>query len=291
MNKVFKVDFMIIGSHKCATSTLFHMLNTHPKIVGCDTKEPMFFCSCDNWRNEISDYHSLFQWKEGALHFEASTTYTFYPHQNLKIWESLYDYNPDLKLIYIVRNPIDRLISNYMHSTLRGAKYPSLEKFITYKSLFLDITRYATQIKPFIHQFGKEQVCILFFQDVINNPDTTLLKLSNFLNIDFSNFSDNLDQIHANKSIGRKSVLQYKYKVENIGLFLKLVRRFLPFVWNRIAYKPSKSFKEKPQLTLQTQEMILYLLRQEIDELEIITGRDLSSWREIREVKGSINSN
>lgn len=279
MKSEFTVDFMIVGAQKCGTTTLAKLLSNHSSIVCCDEKEPSFFCSTDNWKQEISDYHSLFQWKEGALHFEASTTYTWYPPYNA--CKDLYAYNPDLKIIYIVRNPVDRIVSSYMHAYKHSYIADlDIEKAITEKPFLLNMTRYATQIRPYIEHFGADQVKILFFEDLIRDKAVIINQLSDFLGIATEDFADT--DIHANKSVGN---FQIHHKYQNPGFILSVIQKYLPPLWKVITYNSARSFKKKPRLSSEHQEMILYLLRNEIAELEDITGRNLDSWREIKEVE------
>lgn len=280
MSREYKADFMIVGAQKCGTTTLSKMLSSHPSVVCCDEKEPMFFSSATNWESEISDYHSLYQWQEGALHFEASTSYTMYPHSNLDIWEDLYAYNPDLKIIYLVRNPIDRIISGYMHSYERGYIDLDIETALVENPILLNISRYATQIKPFIDRFGADQVQILFFKDLIKDEVSIINQLSDFLGISPNGFQD-LNDVHANKSIGG---FKKHHKYDDPGFMLSIVQQYFPPLWKLIIDNSARSFKEKPSLPAKIQRMILHLLRSEIDELEKITGRNLNKWREIKQV-------
>lgn len=270
---------MIVGAQKCGTTSLSQILSRHPSIICCSKKEPMFFSSADNWEQDISDYHALYPWKEGALHFEASTSYTCYPHQNLNIWEDLYSYNPDLKIIYIVRNPIDRIISSYVHSYERGyINVRNIEQAIIEEPILLDMTRYATQILPYIEQFGRDRVEIIFFQDFIKNRNSTIEKLCDFLEINSGDLS-NTKNVHANKSMGN---FRIHHKYDEPNFMLAPVKKSFPQLWKLITDNSARYFKKKPVLSSRFQEVILYLLRNEIDELEKITGRNLDSWREIK---------
>lgn len=71
------VDFMILGSQKCGTTTLFQHLESHPSLVGCSIKEPRYFCHRKDWREGIDGYHELFEQQDGAKYFEASAGLTF----------------------------------------------------------------------------------------------------------------------------------------------------------------------------------------------------------------------
>ena len=181
----FKVDFMLIGAMKCGTSTLAQILKSHPDIGFCKIKEPHFFSKTENWRDNIDKYHDLFNFKEGKIFGEASTTYTQYPTFNLEIWNDIFNYNPQMKFIYLVRNPVDRAISHYMHIYERGYTNNSIEE--TLRNLhILKPGLYFTQIKPFIDEFGNERVLIIDFDDLINDREALLKKISNFLEIEFN---------------------------------------------------------------------------------------------------------
>lgn len=279
MERSFRVNFMLVGAQKSGTTSLSQLLSSHDSIVCCNKKEPMFFSSVDNWKESLSDYHALFKWQEGALHYEASTSYTCYPHHNRKIWEDLYAYNPDLKIIYIVRNPVDRIVSSYMHTYKRGYTDLDIETALVKESILMDMTRYATQIRPFIEQFGADRVQILFFEDFIHDRVIIMDKIADFLGISMEGFPD-VGTVHANKSLENFKI---HHKYDKPGVIMGGFQRYIPPLWKMITDNSDRSFKQKPRLSTGDQEMILYLLRKEIEELEDITGRDLTSWRVIRE--------
>lgn len=275
-----KVDFLVIGAQKCGTSTLYRLLDRHPSIVGAQIKEPHFWTRCEDWKAELPAYHDLFPSQEGVLYFEASTTYTFYPLRKLEIWEDLYEYNPAMKFIYSVRNPIDRIISNYMHMYERGYTDAALEQELKKNRLYLEVSRYATQVKPFIRRFGEDQVLIVVFEDLLDQPEEFTREIAEFLGVDAEGFGD-VTSIHANRSVGSA---RPHHKTIRPNLFLRGVRKFAPPLWRRFADNSQRSFQAKPSLSLPHQRMILHMLELEIDELERMAGRDLSHWRETREV-------
>lgn len=113
-----KADFLIIGAQKAATTSLHAFLAEHPGCLGYEGKEACYFCLLNN-EAEIDEryYLSLILTGEkkfsfNSLFFESSTDYTHYPGTAAII----HAYNPDIKLIFMVRNPIDRAYSEYnMH--------------------------------------------------------------------------------------------------------------------------------------------------------------------------------
>ncbi|MCB0382385.1 MAG: sulfotransferase, partial [Psychroserpens sp.] len=113
------VNFLLIGAAKSATTSLSNALSQHPDICFSNPKEPEFFCK-DNWRDKIENYHSLFKQKSVKLYGEGSTNYSKFPHYNKNIHKDIFDYNPNMKIIYMMRHPIDRIVSHYIHSYNRG---------------------------------------------------------------------------------------------------------------------------------------------------------------------------
>lgn len=168
-----KVDFIIIGAGKCATTTLSTILANHPEVCFSRVKEPCFFCKSRDWRKGLSEYEKLFD-GDAKVCGDASTTYTCLPTFNLEIWNNIYEYNNNMKFIYMIRNPIDRIISHYMHTFQRGYTNLSIEEAIKKIPIFIDITRYYTQISPFIEKFGRQNVLIILFEDFMQDRATQL---------------------------------------------------------------------------------------------------------------------
>jgi hypothetical protein len=282
MNRDRKVDFVIAGAQKCGTTTLTSILDSHPSLVCCSKKEPHFFSTTRDWRAELRNYEGLFDWQEGALHFEASTTYTFYPHRSVAVWDRLFAYNPEMKILYLVRDPLERITSAYMHAFERGYTELDFEQAVRERSAYLDITRYATQIRPFMDRFGRGSVQILFFEDLIERPRALTQDVLSFLGVDARVQLPTRDR-HANRSLrgGRR---HHRHGT----LPFRLLRRVAPPLWRRVTDPSKRAFVERPELSLESCRRVLRLLSLEIEELERLTGRDLWHWRDpARKLAGS----
>jgi hypothetical protein len=267
---------MIIGAQKCGTSTLFSILNTHPSLVGCSTKEPDYFSKVDDWKTHLPHYEKLFERRDNVMYFEGSTTYTCYPSFKLNIWDDLYEYNPKLKFIYIVRNPVDRIISSYMHVYERGYTDLSLENAICQDAFQIATTRYYTQILPFIERFGRDRVLILEFDDLTRDTSELVRRTAEFLGVDGSQFGQ-YDSIHANASLTQK---RKHHKHTNPPWHLKVVKRVAPPLWEKLTDNSDRAFDEKPVLEAEYREVIVRLLKSDIEALEDLIGKDLSPWYE-----------
>lgn len=101
-------SFLIIGAQKCGTTALHNYLSRHPQIAGSNPKELHFFNSDYNYNKGIEYYNSLFyNCNDGLVKFEASPSYLVSPVAASRIFK----YNSKIKLIVLLRNPIDRAFS------------------------------------------------------------------------------------------------------------------------------------------------------------------------------------
>lgn len=268
------VNFIILGAQKCGTTTLFNTLSKHPALIHSVPKEPHFFIKKD-FRRKIGEYHKLFHLKEDSLYFEASTSYTNYPNYDLNTHEKIYEYNPEMKFIYIIRNPVDRVISSYMHSYMRGYTDLNIEEAILNKRGLIDQTRYYTQIIPYIRTFGRDQVLILEFNDVVQNTAGTIKEICSFLKIDDSPFTADDFDLHSNRSV---RTVKRHHKFDSPSLPLKVIRKFFPNFWEKIVYNDDRKFTSKPELSSDVKKMIINLVELDIIAIGDLTGKDYSSW-------------
>lgn len=275
------VDFMIVGANKSSTSTLANILAKHPDICFCQKKEPQFFSKVDNWQDSLADYRALFTPTDNQLCGEASTTYTCYPEFNKEIWASLYEFNPKLKLIYIMRHPIDRMVSHYMHNYLRGYTNSSFEEDVICKPTYLNRTRYYTQIRPYLEYFGREQVLLLTFEEFLSAREAVLSRVSHFLGIDFSKFID-FETVHRNKSIGDP---KNNIRVDRIkdSKWANIARPFIPryiraSVSKNLHRLTERKFESKPNITAELKTVLWNLIMLEVLEVEKLMQRELTEW-------------
>lgn len=279
------VDFMIIGAMKSGTSTLAEILSMHPEVCFCQEKEPHFFSKTSDWKTNLEDYKSLYHPQEQQICGEASTTYTCYPEFNKNIWDDLYQFNPQLKLIYIMRDPVERIVSHYMHNYLRGYTSETIEKDILTKSTYIDRTRYFVQIRPYLHLFGHNKLLLLTLEELTNNQTITLNKIAQFLNIDEKEF-DSIENIHANKSVGETKP---DVRVDNFrqSKMVNMLRPMIPKYLRKIASNSlyqitQKEFTDRPIMSDSLKKVICDLLSLDINEIEKIMGRELKEWNSLQ---------
>lgn len=270
-------DFMIVGAQKCGTSTLAEILSSHPSIESCTIKEPHYFSTHQDWRAGLHQYEALFQTREDCLLFEASTSYTFSPLRAPEIWKAIYSYNPAMKFIYLVRNPLDRIVSNYMHMYSRGYTKRSIEDSIQRNRMYIDVSRFATQILPYIRQFGRDQVLLIDFDDLNARRESVVRDVAAFIGVDSTGFQG-FEQVHANRSIGRG---KRHHRYDEPSLPLRLLRKLAPPLWDRLVRDSGPRFRVRPRLSPSFKRMILDQLELDIRETERLLDKDLRQWRQV----------
>ena len=160
-------DFLIIGAMKCATSTLHDRLAQQPGVFMSEPKEPCFFSDDDVYAKGVDWYADLFVAAEASdLKGESSTHYTKLPThpRTVERCAELLPPESGLKLIYVMRDPIDRVVSQYIHEwTMRLTDAP-IDRAVDELPILVDYSRYAMQLTPWFEAYGKDRVLPVFFE-------------------------------------------------------------------------------------------------------------------------------
>lgn len=270
----------MLGAQKSGTTSLAAQLAAHPEICFSKIKEPAYFNKQEAWREGLDEYHRLYSPEPGQLCGEASTMYTFLPE-----WQDthrrLYEYNPHLKLIYIMRHPVKRVISHYTHNLVRGIEKQEPQYAVLNDPRYLNRSRYAVQIRPYLELFGSENILLLVFEEYVVNQGLTLRTIADFLAINGDAFMQ-ADTEAKHSSVG-KSYLKYPL-VKNIvetSLF-QSARAYIPAsIRQPIRHKFfSSRLDRKPEFSVHVQNLLRRFLEDDIVAVEQIMGRRIDVWHE-----------
>lgn len=178
-------NFLVIGAMKCGTTSLYELFRQHPQIGMSREKEPAFFAADEVYAQGWNWYESLFAHvADRPALGEASTSYSkrfSYPRAVGRIARCL----PNVKLIYVVRDPLERIESQWMHGVHRGWHPPSFERALEQPGL-IDPSRYWAQISAYRDYFADERTLVLFFEDFRTDPRRFLQRCFRFLGVDAS---------------------------------------------------------------------------------------------------------
>jgi hypothetical protein len=223
-------DFLIIGAAKSGTTTLYEYLCRHPQVYMSHPKEPEFFARDDNYARGMDWYTSLFnKAKPHQICGEASTIYTlspYFPKTAARIAQAL----PNVKLIYIMRHPVDRAYAYYVQlkknaqnanrqlkviKTFEESIKPDGRQSIKMHvpdpaivdshlpkvpGLYLDGSNYMQQIEQYLQFFPKESFLFLFMEDLIHKPAETMYQICRFLSLDDQFDWNKINPIVANQT-------------------------------------------------------------------------------------------
>ncbi len=199
-------NFLVVGAPKCATTSIYNYFSDHPDVfLSKVRKEGRFFSEINRssifWpknypypvSNSINDYKKLFDgFNQEKLVGDISPDYLSYSSVSSK---KIFNYcGPETKIVIIVRDPIDRSFSHYIQNVRRGAEHFSFKKSIEiekirklnnwgFQWLYSDTSFYSERIGEFKKLF--KNVLILTKHGLERNTKKTLIKLHNFLHIDF----------------------------------------------------------------------------------------------------------
>lgn len=177
-------SFVIIGAMKSATSTLYEQLVRQPGIFMPALKEPNFFSNDEQYSQGIEWYKGLFKDAgESDILGEASTHYTKLPTYPQTI-ARMRDCLDRPRLIYVMRDPVDRLISQYVHEWSQGEIKCGLDDALTRHPELISYSCYARQLTPFVETYGKAAILPVFFDRLLADPRGELARVCRFIGHD-----------------------------------------------------------------------------------------------------------
>lgn len=236
-----KPNLFIVGFPRSGTTSLHNYLGKHEDIQMSRIKEIAFFSKdfiknkyvLDNWPcpNTNKEYLSFFKKSKKRYFGESTPFYIFSSVAASKI----HNYNPNSKIIIIIREPLDFLCSMYVWGIMKG--YERKKNFVDFlnrpvkmknnKSNFKEtvFTRanYSYYIKQFIKCFPKKNIKIILYDHLKNSPSETYKELLVFLNLPFKKIPFKV----YNRSYTSKDFNPNKFK---FGLKMQLRKRIRPYV-------------------------------------------------------------
>ena len=213
-------DFLIIGAMKSGTTSLFQLLERHPGIFLPHWKEPQYFSRDHKFNLGEKWYTDNFaDAREGQLIGEASTCYSrwpHYPHTAERIARRL----PNIRLIYLMRHPVERAYSHYGH-IMQERLIRNEEKILTFEEAIeeekeiIDASLYMMQIERYLPLFHREQFLFLTFDELKSSPDTLLQRTQEFLGVESMDLTDQ-GEVTANRWGDKVSEIRIRGFIKSI---------------------------------------------------------------------------
>ena len=272
---IIRPDFVIIGAMKCATSTLHDQLALQDGISMSEPKEPNFFSDPDQWAMGMPWYESLFSsMPAGDLKGESSTHYTKLPTYP-KAARRLKEFVPGVKLIYVMRDPVDRIVSQYIHEWSMHVidKECSIDDAIKKYPILIDYSRYAMQLEPYLEMFGQGAVLPVFFERLMDNQQEELERVARHVGYPGSVQWVKEDAKNVSSQRQRRSPLL------NAVLDIRVVqiaRRALLPESMRQRVRSRWTMNDRPQLSNESLQYIAEQLNPDLEKLGNLLDRELT---------------
>ena len=285
-----KVDFFIVGAPKSGTSSLYHYLSEHPQVEMSSQKEPNYFSDKaihnqgmyygKNRVNTLDKYESLFAQKESVVYGECSVSYLFYDN----VAEDIKKYNPNAKIIIMLRNPIERAFSHYLMDYRLGLISDSFENIIAKKSKhknthlfyqqYIEVSKYAKQIQRYLDFFEKENILFIDYDDFKKNGSEIVFQVYDFLNIS-TEFGANINTKYNAFAMPKNNGIRFIYSF----IFLRKILRYLlsKYLVKNISASLFK-VDRKPELSRETRSLLIKIFKDDIKKLEEILSNDYLKW-------------
>lgn len=188
-SREIRPNLFIIGAAKAGTTSLHDYLGGHPQIFMSNPKEPGFFTpTVGYYPTDVEWYLSLFREAGDARWVgESSTHYTKLPtHTGAP--ERIADFCDSPRFIYLMRDPIDRIISQWWHGVRQEGQqrvwHRSMATAVNKEVEFTAFSDYAMQLQPYFETFGRDRVLVLTFEELVAEPDRVLREVFTWLGVD-----------------------------------------------------------------------------------------------------------
>jgi hypothetical protein len=272
-------NLIIIGAMKCGTTSLHYYLSLHPQIFMSAEKELKYFLQERNWPKGLAWYESQFP-VEAPVRGEASPSYTFYPMFD-GVPKRMHSVIPDAKLIYVVRDPIERLISQYRHDLAEGKTSAPIEEAILPldSSMYVARSKYAVQLERFLEYYPLSQILIFTQEELKARRRATLQRVFRFLGVDesFASWKFNVE-MHDSR---------WKRRTGRVGDAVARSTSFLPFERlpalvrgpaRKLLTIPFSESVARPRMSDDLLRRVADEIRDDTRRFREITGMPFDSW-------------
>jgi hypothetical protein len=272
-------NLVVIGAMKCATTSLHYYLGLHPEISMAAEKELHFFVAERNWPKGRAWYERQFAGR-AAVYGESSTTYARFPHYS-GVAERMHALLPEARLVYVVRDPVDRAVSHYVHEYAAGREDRPLAEALGAPNgnPYLDLSRYASQIEQYLPYYSRERILVLSAEDLGARRAETLRRVFAFLGVRESFHDPRFASVkHVSESKRRLSARGKRLAaLPASALGQKLPPRVRRLAWRLLSH-PFSSPMETPVVAPDLRRRLLDRLHVDVERFHELTGQPVDAW-------------
>jgi hypothetical protein len=269
--------FLVIGAMKAGTTSLHELLGRHPDVFMSNRKELHYFSVAENYERGRGWYESYFaDGAEMPARGEASPSYSqadIFPGVPERISELL----PDVRLVYVVREPIERLRSMYLHQLANGRETRPLAEAVLEEPYFVNSSRYSWQLDHHLEYVPAGRIHVLTIDQLLDDPADALSRLHDFLGV--TPIADSRADVHRGRTEDKRVATPLRSAASSVPGYRQIVaalpdsvRRF----GRRATTRPvDRSMAEVPD---GLREELIERLRPDLVGLRRFLGDDFDGW-------------
>lgn len=224
--------FLVIGAMKCGTTTLYRDLRSQPSLH-LPEKEANLLTAADFDPHRTAHRYALLykRQSERQLGGDVSTTYSMLPDYAGVPERAHQVLGRDLRLIYVVRNPVTRAVSHHYHMYSRPADVrrmaADIDECVQLHPQIIDFSRYAMQLDAWREFYPDDQIYVVIFEEYISNRRRTIVDLCNFLDVSCVPEFVEVDRAF-NQSDGKPVLNHFWAAVQSASWYRKAFRPVVP---------------------------------------------------------------
>jgi hypothetical protein len=269
-------NLVVIGAQKCGTSGLHYYLSLHPEVSMSRPKELNFFIEERNWPRGVDWYRRHFD-PRARVRGESSPNYTAYP-QHDGVVERMHSLLPDARLIYLIRDPLERIAAHWVHNYAKRRERGDLRATLLHpQTSYLSRSQYHMQLQQFLRLYNRERLLVVEQNELRDDRAATLERIFEFVGVDpgftHPRFRDERHQT-ARKQRSSRLALRLERASRTRG------GRVLPSsVWLGLDHLlPLRRAIDRPDVRGALAPDELRVLREDSERLCELTGRTYDHW-------------
>jgi hypothetical protein len=274
---------IVIGGLKCGTTSIHHYLNLHPQVQMSRPKELNFFVAELNWPLGADWYAGHFT-AAAPVRGESSPHYTNLP-RFAGVAERMRTLVPDARLIYMVRHPIDRALSHYLHNVAGGYETRPLEVALAEPdTAYVDRSLYAAQLDDYAQRFPMERIEVVTQDELKGSRAETMRRVFRFLEVDESFSSPQFSrewETGTGKRSGRFRLMDRAVRLPGLRALDANFDRLpesLRWLVERMVHDPESAAASRPSLPEAIRERLADRFRPDVERLRAMTSREFG-WK------------
>jgi hypothetical protein len=222
-------NLLIIGAMKAGTTSLYMDLAGHPQGFLAQDKEPHLLASDDILTEAgLARYAALYaRSRDGQLVIDASTSGAKRPDVEGVAERACRVLPAGFRVVYVVRHPVERIISQHHHEHLKGFVGPSIDEEVRRHPRYVQYSRYSYQLEPWLEHVGLDRIRVIRFEDYVDSRGAVLQELFRFLGMDARGYTVDERQVY-NKSEGKPVKRGVWATIAGNPAYRKAIRPLLP---------------------------------------------------------------